>query len=347
MNRRQVNLIRSFNRRLGSPKAAWNRWCRECIDVDSKVIVWSAPLALSPREAARQWPQLRQAVQLHLRSDEGPNEQLVIELPLAQKLLYSFLRAPNSSADLPLASGQKGLLLFVLGWLFSEIPGPRRRIDEAPPLDATPPPESLVISSKVRFGSTAGTVWLIAHEDAVATGAHSCVNSLPESTVSRVMGSSVALPLVITRFTLALSEAAGLAPGDCVVLPSRIELNDGDAVGARLSVGSGSFEVAIDHSEVRVTGPFERRAATMSVAPSEQEGTTTLAEELEVEAVVELGRAELLASEVMSLAIGDVISLPKPIGSTVDVRIGGRLLARGELVDVDGETGVRLLEVFE
>jgi flagellar motor switch/type III secretory pathway protein FliN len=37
--------------------------------------------------------------------------------------------------------------------------------------------------------------------------------------------------------------------------------------------------------------------------------------------------------------------LGRPLGGPVELRAGGRLLARGELCDVEGEVGVRVTEV--
>lgn len=69
-------------------------------------------------------------------------------------------------------------------------------------------------------------------------------------------------------------------------------------------------------------------------------------DELEVELVVELGRVELSLAELSRLGVGDVLALGQPLGGGVDVWAGGRRIGRGELVDVDGETGVRLTELF-
>jgi len=38
-----------------------------------------------------------------------------------------------------------------------------------------------------------------------------------------------------------------------------------------------------------------------------------------------------------------VIPVGRPLHGPVDLTVGGRVVARGELVDVDGELGVRVL----
>jgi flagellar motor switch/type III secretory pathway protein FliN len=44
------------------------------------------------------------------------------------------------------------------------------------------------------------------------------------------------------------------------------------------------------------------------------------------------------------LARGDVLALGRRIGEPVILRVGGVAVARGDLVDIDGEVGVRITE---
>ena len=61
---------------------------------------------------------------------------------------------------------------------------------------------------------------------------------------------------------------------------------------------------------------------------------------------VELGRAQLTVAEILALTIGSVIELDRIAGSPVDVLVNGTLIARGEVVVVDEEFGVRVSEVL-
>jgi flagellar motor switch protein FliN/FliY len=60
---------------------------------------------------------------------------------------------------------------------------------------------------------------------------------------------------------------------------------------------------------------------------------------------VELGRTRVLVRELLSLRAGSIIELDRPAGGAVDVVVNGTLLARGEVVVVDDELGVRITEV--
>lgn len=67
---------------------------------------------------------------------------------------------------------------------------------------------------------------------------------------------------------------------------------------------------------------------------------------IELDISIELGRAELLIDDILKLRSGSVVSLDKLAGDPVDIMANGKLVARGELLVVDGKFGVRLSEVL-
>lgn len=71
----------------------------------------------------------------------------------------------------------------------------------------------------------------------------------------------------------------------------------------------------------------------------------TLAESLPIELVAEAARLRMTGRELMELAPGLVIPLGRPLGGPLDLTCGGRVVARGELIDVEGELGIRVTEV--
>jgi flagellar motor switch protein FliN/FliY len=66
---------------------------------------------------------------------------------------------------------------------------------------------------------------------------------------------------------------------------------------------------------------------------------------LEMNVTVELGRTRLTVAEVLSLGPGSVIELDRIAGEPVDILVNDRLVARGEVVVVDENFGVRVVEV--
>ena len=60
---------------------------------------------------------------------------------------------------------------------------------------------------------------------------------------------------------------------------------------------------------------------------------------------VELGSVGMTVQEWSELSAGDVIQCGRRIGAPADLRVGGAVVARGELVSVEGELGVRIIEL--
>ena len=80
---------------------------------------------------------------------------------------------------------------------------------------------------------------------------------------------------------------------------------------------------------------------------TESEGESALLDavgEVPVVVRVEIGEARMSARDWASLGRGDVVTLGRRVGELVLLRVGGVAVARGELVSVDGEVGVRIAE---
>ena len=60
---------------------------------------------------------------------------------------------------------------------------------------------------------------------------------------------------------------------------------------------------------------------------------------------VELGRARLPVRQVLELTPGAVLELDRSAGAPADVMVNGRLIARGEVVVVDEDYGIRITEI--
>lgn len=64
-----------------------------------------------------------------------------------------------------------------------------------------------------------------------------------------------------------------------------------------------------------------------------------------MEVTVELGRARKLVREILSMTPGSVVELDRHAGEPVDILVNGKLLARGEVVVIDENFGVRISEI--
>ncbi|MCC4833442.1 flagellar motor switch protein FliN [Shewanella sp. 10N.7] len=67
--------------------------------------------------------------------------------------------------------------------------------------------------------------------------------------------------------------------------------------------------------------------------------------QLPVQVTLELASTEMSLGELTQMGEGDVVALDRMVGEPLDIRVNGALLGRGEVVEVNGRYGVRLLEV--
>jgi flagellar motor switch protein FliN len=60
---------------------------------------------------------------------------------------------------------------------------------------------------------------------------------------------------------------------------------------------------------------------------------------------VEVGAASIKLSELLNLAEGSVVELDRQVNDLLDIFANGTLIAKGEIVTVDGRYGIRIVEV--
>lgn len=96
-------------------------------------------------------------------------------------------------------------------------------------------------------------------------------------------------------------------------------------------------------------GPAASRARFAPLPDQEQAAPRSgmdLLAGLQMNVSVELGRTELTVAEVLGLGPGSVVELDRLAGEPVDILVNDRLIARGEVVVVDENFGVRVVEVI-
>jgi flagellar motor switch protein FliN/FliY len=67
--------------------------------------------------------------------------------------------------------------------------------------------------------------------------------------------------------------------------------------------------------------------------------------DIPVQATVELGATELSLKDILELAEGSIIELNRLAGEPLDLKVGGQLVAQGEVVAVDDYYGLRITNV--
>lgn len=68
--------------------------------------------------------------------------------------------------------------------------------------------------------------------------------------------------------------------------------------------------------------------------------------DIPLEISVELGRVKMLVKDVVDLGTGSIVEIDKAAGEPVDVMVNGRLVAKGEVVVIEDNFGVRITEIL-
>jgi flagellar motor switch protein FliN/FliY len=102
-----------------------------------------------------------------------------------------------------------------------------------------------------------------------------------------------------------------------------------------------------------VTAEAAPAAAPSSVAPSSTPpadsgrgtGALDLLMDVQLAMTLRFGTRRLLLREVLDLGPGAVVELDRGVQEPVDLLLDGRLVARGEVVVIDGNYGLRVTDV--
>lgn len=135
------------------------------------------------------------------------------------------------------------------------------------------------------------------------------------------------VPVVVGRCALPRDAVGGLAVRDIITL-------DRPAGDAELVIFGGAVGLRA------APGAVSAAACTSYVRRD-----MSLPDDAHVELTVALGTTAMSLRQVLDLAVGQIVSLGRPLAGPFELRAAGRVVGRGELVDVDGELGVRIVSL--
>jgi flagellar motor switch protein FliN/FliY len=108
-------------------------------------------------------------------------------------------------------------------------------------------------------------------------------------------------------------------------------------------------EVPKTQAKVEETPPLE--SGTRPTPPQERSELVNsgldLLLDVELEASLRFGSREMTLNELMHLGPGDVVQLDRHISDAVDLIVGDKIVARGDVVLVNGNFGLRVSEIAE
>jgi flagellar motor switch protein FliN/FliY len=80
---------------------------------------------------------------------------------------------------------------------------------------------------------------------------------------------------------------------------------------------------------------------------SSEESNLDILQDVPLTITVEIGRAKMLVKDILKLTLGSVIELDKLAGEPVDILVNGKVIAKGEVIAVNENFGVRILEIVK
>jgi flagellar motor switch protein FliN len=91
--------------------------------------------------------------------------------------------------------------------------------------------------------------------------------------------------------------------------------------------------------------PFEATVAPDDPGAGVAAGDLSRLHDVPVDLAVEIGRTRMTIGETLALGPGSIITLNRLAGEPVDLLVNGKPIARGEVVVIDEEFGLRVTEV--
>jgi flagellar motor switch protein FliN/FliY len=88
-----------------------------------------------------------------------------------------------------------------------------------------------------------------------------------------------------------------------------------------------------------------QNAAEITVAPEIAGRNYRMLAEIPLRVSVEVGSTALRLSELMDLSEGSVVELDRQAHELLDIMVNGTLVAKGEVVTVNGRFGIRVVDV--
>ena len=107
----------------------------------------------------------------------------------------------------------------------------------------------------------------------------------------------------------------------------------------------------MNNSETENTGPITQMVELPTLQKSEGKGPSILAnsldaiEHVKVRLTVQIGETDITIGELNTLKEEQVLKLDTLADAPVDILLEGRVVARGQLVAVDDNFGIRIVEL--
>ncbi len=286
----------------------------------------------------------------------GQRMALVLSDGLVRDLVETTLARPRGSVEKRLTSGEEGALFFALdraGGDWMDLGGGGFRIkgilaDSMQIAEYLEGPPKWWVRAVIETESGAGEAWLMLR-DPTRFGSV----SPRQARIDRALDWPVDFKVIVGVARVPVAELSRISTRDVLVLDwSAFVACDLDRGVARLECGRvRRFARLLDRGRLELVSTEDLRGSMSDTENVElkvrfSQPSDDDARSMDVVVQVEVGRVTMTVDQAINLVPGRMINLDRDVGPEVMLRAGGKLIARGELVDHEGRLAVEVTEVI-
>lgn len=229
-------------------------------------------------------------------------------------------------------------------------------------INISPPTSFQIEESPERFS------WIRAQEYIVVVAFRFVVEDLLDSEFVTVMPVEFTKNLVRNAMSLDESEASNPSPARDAAKA------DTNQITGHMQIPAPAYEADFRNSDGRGDKPGRAAPAAQSPTPPPRPASTPhknvnvqmlqfgsldgdgeagtdqvnldLVMDIDLNLVVEIGRIKRLVKDIVSLRQGSIVELDKQASEPMDILVNGKLIARGDVVVIDDNFGVRITEII-
>ncbi|VBB08085.1 flagellar motor switch flin/type iii secretion hrcqb [Lucifera butyrica] len=208
-------------------------------------------------------------------------------------------------------------------------------------IDIAPPQVSLL-----DFAADATITSMAGEDDPIVKVAFRMeVEDLIDSEIMQIVSTDVAKELVENLMNAVQQPAAPQAPAKpAASTPPPVASSEPDP--SRLVAAAATSSPAKPQVAQNVNVQPVQFAPLKQTVLSPGETNIGLIMDVPMQVTVELGRTRKLIREILELSPGSVVELDKLAGEPVDILVNGKLIAKGEVVVIDENFGVRVTDII-
>ena len=228
------------------------------------------------------------------------------------------------------------------------ITGQRHPVDVA---IAAESPKDGALCWRQPFNGAAGAMWIVAEEESWRN-AGGCAMRAAE------LNEGGTGPLKAGYLEIVRQTASGIAQALTQKFGVEITPVGGEQAGSLPNTEWGAVQTTLAGAVARITVGFEPEllgmASSSSRAPLDANGEHTpeasttfdLLLDVKLPVSISFGRAQVALKDVLKLTVGSIVELNRDISDPVEVMVNNCVIARGEVVVVEGNFGVRIQNVI-